>query len=159
MLVQSYFLVTDISERQQTPAGHTGAWHSCPACQLSYKFAINLLYSCCNISAAVSAQGPVDPTQNETYGTLWRLLQEAVEIFPDAFLHLGGDEVSFDCWEVMTLTPAAASEMVFLTGHCHQALILILILDDDALCNCRLLQLICSRYRHLATSLHSSASP
>ncbi|KAK9819131.1 hypothetical protein WJX74_008081 [Apatococcus lobatus] len=71
--------------------GHTLSWGA------GYP---NLLTDCYDKDGnPTGIKGPMDPTQNETYGTLWRLLQEVVEIFPDAFLHLGGDEVPFDCWE------------------------------------------------------------
>ena len=42
----------------------------------------------------------MDPTKNSTYNTLWLLLREAAQVFPDSYLHLGGDEVPFDCWQV-----------------------------------------------------------
>lgn len=43
--------------------------------------------------------GPIDPTKNETYDFMQKLLAEVVEVFPDAYVHLGGDEVGFECWE------------------------------------------------------------
>ena len=47
-------------------------------------------------------KGPLDPTRAATYDLLRELIQELVEVFPDQYLHLGGDEVSFACWEVCT---------------------------------------------------------
>lgn len=44
--------------------------------------------------------GPLNPVENSTYNTLWLLLREVAQVFPDSYLHLGGDEVPFDCWQV-----------------------------------------------------------
>lgn len=41
----------------------------------------------------------LDPTLDLTYEILGNFLREFDKIFPDAFLHLGGDEVRHVCWE------------------------------------------------------------
>lgn len=43
--------------------------------------------------------GPIDPTNSETYTFLQKLFKEVGEVFPDSYVHLGGDEVGFECWE------------------------------------------------------------
>ncbi|XP_060535041.1 beta-hexosaminidase subunit alpha-like [Cylas formicarius] len=43
--------------------------------------------------------GPIDPTRNETYPFIQKLFAEVREVFQDKFIHLGGDEVEFECWE------------------------------------------------------------
>ena len=45
------------------------------------------------------AVGPMDPSKESTFSLLWQLLRELSTRFPDAFIHLGGDEVNFDCWK------------------------------------------------------------
>lgn len=43
--------------------------------------------------------GPLDPTQNATYTFVQQLYQEIASVFADDWIHMGGDEVPFDCWQ------------------------------------------------------------
>ncbi|KAH7624918.1 putative Beta-hexosaminidase subunit beta [Nannochloris sp. 'desiccata'] len=49
-------------------------------------------------NGAAIAVGPIDPTKESTFSLIWQLLREVSTRFPDVFIHLGGDEVNFDCW-------------------------------------------------------------
>lgn len=40
----------------------------------------------------------LDPTKNDTYKLINALLQDIHDLFPDQFIHLGGDETDFECW-------------------------------------------------------------
>lgn len=42
--------------------------------------------------------GPINPINSGTYQILRKFFKEVVDLFPDKYVHLGGDEVSFDCW-------------------------------------------------------------
>ena len=44
--------------------------------------------------------GPVNPILKATYNFLQLLFIEILAVFPDKYVHLGGDEVPFDCWWV-----------------------------------------------------------
>jgi hexosaminidase len=43
--------------------------------------------------------GVIDPSAKATYEFMLQLLAEVLQRFPDQYIHLGGDEVFFDCWE------------------------------------------------------------
>jgi hexosaminidase len=43
--------------------------------------------------------GPIDPSKNSTFEILKKLAKEWKGVFPDKYIHLGGDEVSFRCWQ------------------------------------------------------------
>lgn len=42
--------------------------------------------------------GPLNPISEEVYDFTFKLYEEIAQVFPDKYLHLGGDEVGFECW-------------------------------------------------------------
>ncbi|CAH1126047.1 unnamed protein product [Ceutorhynchus assimilis] len=69
--------------------GHTRSWG------VSHP---ELLTKCDGVQKG--AYGPMDPSKNTTYSFLKDLFAEVREVFTDQFIHLGGDEVDFDCWQL-----------------------------------------------------------
>lgn len=59
----------------------------------------NLLTQCYDSDNKTSGYGPINPVPNSTYTFLEQFFAEAVGVFHDPYIHLGGDEVSFDCWQ------------------------------------------------------------
>lgn len=70
--------------------GHTLSWGQ------AYP---ELLTTCYTGDAPNGELGPLDPTRKETYVFMAHFFAEVARVFPDQYLHLGGDEVSFDCWQ------------------------------------------------------------
>jgi hexosaminidase len=70
-------------------AGHTQSWG------MGYP---GLLTACYSGSKPDGTYGPVNPVPETTYKFLHQFLAEAVELFPEKYVHLGGDEVDFACW-------------------------------------------------------------
>ena len=47
--------------------------------------------------------GPINPILNSTYTFMEKLYREILEVFPETHVHLGGDEVPYECWSVLFL--------------------------------------------------------
>lgn len=81
-------------------AGHTLSWGA------GYP---GLLTACYDARERPTGEmGPMNPVRNSTYEALWAFLREAAAAFPDSYVHLGGDEVPFDCWQVRRTVACAA---------------------------------------------------
>ncbi|KAM7231102.1 hypothetical protein CapIbe_017547 [Capra ibex] len=70
--------------------GHTASWG---------KGQKDILTPCYHASEPSGTFGPINPILNSTYSFLSKLFKEISTVFPDEFIHLGGDEVDFNCWE------------------------------------------------------------
>ncbi|VEN54407.1 unnamed protein product [Callosobruchus maculatus] len=70
--------------------GHTRSWG------LAYP---ELLTQCYTGTKKNGLLGPIDPTNQSSYTFLKELFKEIIEVFPDRYIHLGGDEVPFECWQ------------------------------------------------------------
>uniref|UniRef100_A0A3B5MNF3 Beta-hexosaminidase n=1 Tax=Xiphophorus couchianus TaxID=32473 RepID=A0A3B5MNF3_9TELE len=69
--------------------GHTKSWG---------KGQSELLTPCYRGATPSGTFGPVNPTLPSTYQFMLSLLKEVASVFPDPYIHLGGDEVDFSCW-------------------------------------------------------------
>jgi hexosaminidase len=43
--------------------------------------------------------GPIDPTRDSTYHFMREFYAEVTSVFQDSVIHLGGDEVDYECWK------------------------------------------------------------
>uniref|UniRef100_A0AAZ3NQ97 Beta-hexosaminidase n=1 Tax=Oncorhynchus tshawytscha TaxID=74940 RepID=A0AAZ3NQ97_ONCTS len=70
--------------------GHTQSWG---------KGQPGLLTPCYKGTVPSGTFGPVNPANSSSYQFMTRLFKEVTSVFPDSYVHLGGDEVDFTCWK------------------------------------------------------------
>ncbi|XP_074076495.1 beta-hexosaminidase subunit beta-like [Macrotis lagotis] len=70
--------------------GHTNSWG--PGQK-------DLLTPCYKGAVKIDNFGPVNPILNTTYEFMSKFFKETSQVFPDKYIHLGGDKVDFTCWK------------------------------------------------------------
>uniref|UniRef100_A0A8C3X7D8 Beta-hexosaminidase n=1 Tax=Cyanoderma ruficeps TaxID=181631 RepID=A0A8C3X7D8_9PASS len=92
--------------------GHTQSWG---------KGQKDLLTPCYNGGQPTGSFGPVNPVWNTTYDFMTKFFKEISSVFPDEFIHLGGDEVDFSCCILDIVSSYNKKQMVWQEVFDHKA--------------------------------------
>lgn len=68
--------------------GHSQSWGK----------SLPILATCYSDGKPNGKFGPIDPSNNLTYVFWQSFIKELSSVFPDKYIHFGGDEVDFSCW-------------------------------------------------------------
>ncbi|KAJ3375437.1 hypothetical protein GGF31_004555 [Allomyces arbusculus] len=66
--------------------------------------------------------GQLDPTNDKTYEVLDAIIDRSAKLFPDAYAHIGHDEINAKCWSQLAAPNAAKGDIAALVRHFHDRL-------------------------------------